>query len=356
MDQLIVKSLQGTTTPEEEEWLRRWRAEAPENNNRYRQARALWDLVGVGDMPPDVEMVLRASVSEFEVPDSGSDSAPATTPADLVQARDSRSRRKTVPDRGAHRWWMSAWALGAAAAALVVVSVGLADLGQPSEASGPFAESEVVTGAGEMTTVTLRDGSSIRVGPSSRLNLAEDTDGIVARLSGRAFFAVHANPARRFRVMADKGAATVYGTRFEVRSEEEEFRVMVVDGRVRVSTPEGSEVDLLESEMSLTEGDGPPTKSTVSDVYEQLAWMGNALVFQGTSLQRAAEEIERHFGVTVVLEAPELSGTTLSVTFTDEELDDVIMVVCEIVGALCLIEDDRIRVLEDVPATRIRTS
>jgi ferric-dicitrate binding protein FerR (iron transport regulator) len=82
--------------------------------------------------------------------------------------------------------------------------------------------------------------------------------------------------------------------------------------------------------------------------------MGNALVFQGTSLERAAEEIERHFDVTVVLEAPELSGTTLSVTFTDEELDDVIMVVCEIVGALCLIEDDRVRVLKDVPATRIR--
>jgi hypothetical protein len=44
------------------------------------------------------------------------------------------------------------------------------------------------------------------------------------------------------------------------------------------------------------------------------------------------------------------------VTFTDAELDDVISVVCEIVGALCLIDDDRVRILRDVPATRISTT
>jgi ferric-dicitrate binding protein FerR (iron transport regulator) len=231
---------------------------------------------------------------------------------------------------------------------------GLAGLGRPGgEVSGAFSGSEVVTGAGEMTTVTLLDGSSIRIGPSSRLVLTGDSDGVVAHLTGRAFFAVHSNPSRSFRVISDHGTATVFGTRFEVRTEEEEFRVMVVEGRVRVNSTDGAEVYLLESEMSLSDGGAPPTKITVTDVYEQLDWMGNALVFQRTPLHRVAKEIERQFDIAVIVEAQELFETTVSVTFTDEELDDVIMVVCEIVGALCLIENDRVRILRDVPATRI---
>jgi ferric-dicitrate binding protein FerR (iron transport regulator) len=154
-------------------------------------------------------------------------------------------------------------------------------------------------------------------------------------------------------VISDHGTATVFGTRFEVRTEEEEFRVMVVEGRVRVNSTDGAEVYLLESEMSLSGGGAPPTKSRVTDVYEQLDWMGNALVFQRTPLHRVAKEIERQFDIAVIVEAQELFETTVSVTFTDEELDDVIMVVCEIVGALCLIENDRVRILRDVPATRI---
>jgi transmembrane sensor len=261
---------------------------------------------------------------------------------------------REAPRRRNRRRWITQVAFGALAASLVAVGFGLAGLGR-GERSSPFAGSEVVTGAGEMTTVTLVDGSSIRIGPSSRVVLTEDSEGIVAHLTGRAFFAVHSDPSRRFRVISDHGAAMVFGTRFEVRTEDEEFRVMVVEGRVRVSSADGAEVDLQESEMSMSDRGAPATKSRVADVFQQLAWMGNSLVFQGTPLHRVAAEIEHQFGVAVVVEAPELSELTVSVSFTDEELDDVISVVCEIVGALCLIEDDRVRILRDVPATRIST-
>jgi ferric-dicitrate binding protein FerR (iron transport regulator) len=358
MDQIIVRLLQGVATPEEEEWLRRWRSETPENDERYREVKRLWELTALldprimrespprfegviltaeGREPYSLDRTLTASVlvTDQSLPDTAS-----------IQARLRRNRKM----------WFATTGLGAIAASLVALGFGLAALGDEVEASGPFAGSEVVTGAGELTTVTLIDGSSIRIGPSSRLVLTEDAAGIVAHLDGRAFFAVHSNPSRSFRVITDHGDATVFGTRFEVRTEEEEFRVLVVEGRVRVNSPDGVEVYLLESEMSVSDGGAPPTKITVVDVYEQLAWMGNALVFQRTPLVRVAAEIERQFGISVVLEAPELSETTVSVTFTDAELDDVISVVCEIVWALCLIDDDRVRILRDVPATRISTT
>jgi len=359
MDQLIIKSLQGEATPGEVEWLRRWRAESPENDGRYIQIKRLWELTEVADPrmsepQPDVDVLIRLASASGSTPSEeastvspmpASDTeADGSLPADQPLPRDEDTERR-------QRSWLRRVGFGAVAAALVAVGFGLAGLPREQERAGPFAESEVVTGEGEMTTVTLHDGSSIRMGPNSRLNLAEDASGIVAHLAGRAFFAVHADPSRRFRVIADHGAATVFGTRFEVRSEDEAFRVMVLDGKVRVSSSEGTDIDLLESEMSLTQGDAPPTKSRVNDVYAHLDWMGNALVFQGTRLGRAAAEIGRHYGVDVVLEDPALADLTVSVTLTGEELQDALLVVCEIVGARFLMEEGRVRIFRDAPAT-----
>jgi len=84
--------------------------------------------------------------------------------------------------------------------------------------------------------------------------------------------------------------------------------------------------------------------------------MGNALVFQGTRLGRAAAEIGRHYGVDVVLEDPGLADLTLSVTLTGEELQDALLVVCEIVGARFVIEEGRVRIFRDAPATQSQES
>ncbi len=92
-----------------------------------------------------------------------------------------------------------------------------------------------VTGTAELASMTLDDGSIIRLGPDSAVRIAYDADERrVALLAGEASFDVTANPARPFRVEAGAVRTTVLGTAFEVRRERGGTWVAVSHGRVRV--------------------------------------------------------------------------------------------------------------------------
>ncbi|MEN2990202.1 FecR domain-containing protein [Tistrella sp. BH-R2-4] len=98
-----------------------------------------------------------------------------------------------------------------------------------------------VTGHAETAQVTLPDGSRVRLAPDSAIRV--DLTGIGRRVSlieGRAFFEVTADPARPFQVTAGDVSATVLGTAFEVRRGDDDTRIAVREGRVRVARHGGS--------------------------------------------------------------------------------------------------------------------
>jgi transmembrane sensor len=340
MDEFIIRSLQARSSEEEEKRLRRWRAAAPDNDQRYRQLAAIWALVGVADpvrtdeRAPDLKTLLAgAERGELRFPD------PSDAPADALPFR--------------RRPWFRRATRGAIAASLLGVGIGLGNLLDGGDPTGPLADSEIVTGAGEMTTLTLHDGTSIRIGPGSRMRVVEERHATLVRLDGRAFFGVQPGRAREFRVATAYGEAAVLGTRFEVRSEHAEFRVLVLDGEVRVSAG-GHELGLTEGEMGRSVDGTPPTRYRVDDVYAHLDWMGNALVFQGTPLHRAVREIERRYWVKVLLEE-DLADVAVTVTFTDETLNDVVLVLCEMVGAQCEVDERQVHVRRRASTAEIRS-
>lgn len=334
MDDLIIRSLQGRTTPEEERRLRVWIGREAENDRRYRVLRRLWWLAGVAaprregeDIPDPAAIIARAEARLAHV-GADRDAAP--------------SGGEGRPKVGSPSPWRRRAVVGTLAAGLVAVGFGMGALSGEPDAPTLLSETEIVTGAGEMTTLSLGDGSSIRVGPQSRLRLSEEEGRRMAWLEGRAFFGVHADAQRPFTVKTSRGEAEVLGTRFEVRTEEE-FRVLVVDGSVSVSAG-GAELQLSEGEMSRSVDGKRPSTERVADVYAYLDWLGNAIVFQATPFERALREIERRYGVDVSLEDPALGDMTVTATFTGRPVEQVIFVLCEIVNATCTIDEDRIRV------------
>ncbi|NIP58718.1 MAG: DUF4974 domain-containing protein [Gemmatimonadetes bacterium] len=334
MDDLIIRSLQGRTTPEEERRLKVWRGREAENDEQYRALRRLWKLVGVAapereeDRPDPGAIIARAEAESAHSGAGGEAAPPGGEGQEPKIASGSPWRRRAIG--------------GALAAGLVAVGFGVGALTGEPDAPTLLSETEIVTGAGEMTTLSLGDGSSIRVGPQSRLRLSEEEGRRMAWLEGRAFFGVHADAQRPFTVKTSRGEAEVLGTRFEVRTEEE-FRVLVVDGSVSVSAG-GAELQLSEGEMSRSVDGRRPSTERVADVYAHLDWLGNAIVFQATPFERALREIERRYGVEVSLENPALGDMTVTATFTGRPVEQVIFVLCEIVNATCTIDGDRIRV------------
>jgi len=329
MDRLILRSLQSRTSLDEEESLREWLEKSPRNAEQHAALQRLWSLTELTDPfpeagePPNVEKLL----------------APVTGEEGGVGAA-AVSKRPGTPYA---RHLLGRVGMAGLAASLVAIGLGLGVVFGGGEVSGLFSGGTIVTGAGEMTTITLNDESNIRLGPKSSIRLLKQDGDIVADLDGRAFFGVRREESRRFIVRTEHGEAVVSGTRFEVRSEDEEFRVLVVEGSVQVSNGD-SAVDLTEGEMSVSMGGADLRESRVDDVYSLLDWMGNALVFQDTPFARALREIERRYNVSTELEDPELATLTVTAAFTDQEPEDVLLVLCEIVRARCLFGGDSVRI------------
>jgi transmembrane sensor len=312
LDEILIRSLQGRASPEENEALRRWRRESPENEERYQRFSDVWRTTAgyerpLGESPPAAAEVLGR-----------------------VSGRRGR--------RGSPGWFRRS--LPQAAAVIVSLAVGYSVAQWPAEGPAGTAphtdEMEITTGAGEKATATLSDGTGVRLGPRSTLRVTREDDESLVWLEGRAFFGVAPDPTRTFTVRTPFGEAQALGTRFEVRAEDEEFRVLVVEGSVRVSSA-GAAIEMGEGLMSRSSWGGPPTTARVERVEKYLDWMGPALVFRGTRLARAVSEIEHRYGVEVALDDPAMGDFTVTATFTDQPVESVLFVLCEIVGAECVV-------------------
>jgi ferric-dicitrate binding protein FerR (iron transport regulator) len=333
MDDLIIRSLQGRATPQEEARLSEWRRVDPQNERRWRTLQELWGVTGAA-MP-------ELSAEAAAVPDFQSllDRSEAGRAGEAEMAIPI-ARRKAPQGVHAHlaskRPWIGRAARGLIAASLVAAGIGIGEIAHRRlQPTSLLANGEVITGAGEMTTVTLGDGSTVRLGPQSRLRLAETEDSREVWLDGRAFFAVQRDSLRPFVVRTDYGEALALGTRFEVQAEEEQLRVLVVEGEVAVESG-NSVVQLSEGEASRSARGEAPVAEAAADVYAQLEWLGNAIVFQATPLSSAAQEIEERYGVDVVIEDSAMATLEITASFTGRPIEEILFVVCEIASAECV--------------------
>ena len=177
-----------------------------------------------------------------------------------------------------------------AAAALLLVGLGLWVRRGPTVPA--FGADEFVTGPSGISTVTLRDGSVVRLGPRSRLQVMSHDLRREVRLEGRAFFAVAHAPERPFRIITSAGTVTALGTRFDLSASGENLSVALLEGRVVLSTP-GRELALAPGQATRVVDGTPLPVSRIPDRDRLLEWAGNFLAFQETPLGEAALEIER---------------------------------------------------------------
>jgi transmembrane sensor len=313
MDEIIDRAMRGEATPQEVAQLATWRLESDENESHYRQVVSL------------VEALSRhgAAAAQLTVPSA----------AELLE----RSRRRQALRQGPSRRtrgvrWLP-WGIAAAA------TLAFATLMRSRTAAVDTAwqPTEIVTGASELATVQLPDGSVARLGPRSRLRLLAAHDERLVSLEGHAFFAVMKRPDRPFRVRTPGGDALALGTRFEVSTEERGLRLLVVEGRVALSSKDNSTEVTGGETANLIDGRASAAVR-VSDP-DLLKWMGRFLAFQATPLPRVAAEFEHVYGVRVVLADSSLASESVTATFTDEPFRQVAGVVCAVIGKDCTITD-----------------
>lgn len=321
IDELIIAFLTSEATDREERELLKWRRASPENEFYYREFVRTWELAAGGDAPlapgppPTVEEVVRAATA----PVGSAAWAPGT-------------HRETD--------WRSWFLRGSVAAALVLFGFALSRFA-PGGGSSPrgFGANEIVTGMSETATVTLRDGTVVRLAPRSRLRLVDRVEAREVALEGRAYFAVAREELRPFRILTAAGTVETRGTRFDLQTDAEDLQLIMIEGRVAV-TAGGREVEVAAGELTRVLSGTLVPAERVPDAMAMVDWTGRFLAFQATPLRQAALEIARAYRVRIEVTDSALAERTVTTWFADRSLEEVLRIVCGVVVAECSQRDD----------------
>lgn len=314
-EELIDRARRGEATAAELNELATWRRASADNEQQYRSTLRLLDA---GRALGNVETAVNRP-----------------TAAEII-AR-TKSRRRFTGATTAARW--VPWAISAAA--VVVATVSLRSRITSSDAIPGWGATEVVTGATELATVQLGEGSVVRLAPSSRLRVLAGRDRAV-HLEGRAFFAVQRMPRHPLVVHTVAGDARVLGTRFELATNADRLDLQVVEGTVALSTKR-DRIEVGAGEHG-TVANGTVSSPSRLPAPVVSTWVGTFLAFQATPLGEAAREIERVYGTPVTIADTTLARETITATFTDRPVQEVVNVVCAVLSARCEVKDSRVRI------------
>jgi transmembrane sensor len=300
-------------SPAERETVAAWIAAAPENEEKMAEMAGLLAMVEADEM-------------------AGSSGVMPSARAIIDQARE---REAAEPPS-----WLRRYGIGLAAAAVLGLAVGVAAI-KRNDHDFVFAPGQFVTGPAETATVQLGDGSVLRLGASSRLQVNGSTTERVVHLEGRAYFAVAKMSRHPFEVRTSAGAATVLGTQFELQASGDHLALLVVQGRVALSA-QGRQTTVGAGEMGEIQGGRFAPLVRVTDVGQRLAWTGNFLVFQGAPVTEVAREIASHYRVKVQVADSVLATRTVNAWLSDQSLSQALAVVCTIVDADCAVRDSTV--------------
>jgi transmembrane sensor len=202
------------------------------------------------------------------------------------------------------------------AAATACAAVILVVIGRDSTLHG--LREVFFTRTGESMNIVLPDGSRVALG--SRSQIAVDFTGgrrNVRLETGEAYFAVHKNPNRPFRVSVLDRVVTAVGTEFDVRRTSQRLVVAVSEGAVSVSAvpdaaltqqrpplseergaelPSGATRVARGQQLSVSSNTGAqvPITLTSVDPTQAARWRDGWLIYRDEPLRDVLEDVERY--------------------------------------------------------------
>jgi transmembrane sensor len=278
-----------------DDWLafEAWLRTAPANAAAYEQLEQVWvDLDEVAER---------------------TEAAPAT------MAADRRPLRRPAPRPVNRRAWLAA---GGALAASVALGVFVAD-----RPRSPVYET-YRTAAGETRTVTLADGTRIRLNAASTIRVALEKDvRRVEMADAEAAFDVAHDADRPFLIAVGDRQVRVVGTEFNLRRREGATVLTVRQGVVEVrplDDPTGT-VTRLAVGQQLVHHDGAASSTvTAVEPIMAFAWTNGQLIYQDTPLSTVAADLSRRFGIPIGVADPETGRVKFTGVLVTDNVSSVL--------------------------------
>ncbi len=249
------------------------------------------------------------SVSEAALADALQAAAKRCGRLSDEQVRSLRRRRRSA---------IAAIATAPVAIALLFVGAGSFS-GKPTAA--PVSTRTFATRAGERTTVTLADGSTVSLNGATRLRIVyADGQRRAELLAGQAFFDVRHDVSRPFVVRAGASETRVLGTAFDLDLTRTQVALAVYRGAVGfdpVGTPRG--VVVRAGYRSAVRGGVAAAPTRFDPVLPD--WRKGWIDTAGMRLDDLVEILDRQGGVRIARPAEPMASTTVFGRFRTDHPD-----------------------------------
>ena len=208
------------------------------------------------------------------------------------------------------------------------------------------------TVAGQKSTITLPDGTIVNLNGSSSLSYYDDTwkEGKVRSviLSGEGYFKVTSNAKKPFVVNTSGIAIKVLGTTFNVKSYDDDGAVetTLVEGKVVIEkkAEENAAPEFIEL---FPDHKATFTKNSKQIVLEKVkpesetAWVIGSLVFEDEPFSDIVKDLERWYGVKIVLSDNASLECRFNTRIENESLEEVLKLFSSTGNVRYHIQDDR---------------
>ena len=311
---LLIKCLQGVSTPEEKEEVDRWITAHPGHKSYADDLQKMWQESR--RLAPPERLDASAAWQRF----LHSGKVPVTA-GNVTIHYSIEKPAKVYP-----------WRVMAAAIFLLAAGIFIWWTLTKREAGKEEMAAVSLTTQSTVRTDTLPDGSRVTLNKFSSLVLPEKWGrrGRVAKLTGEAFFQVVHEPERPFTV--EVGSVTIQdvGTSFNVKAINGTTEIIVEDGAV-VVTDNASSVRAVAGEKVIIVAGHRISKATASDKLYQY-YRTKKFVCHKTPLPEFVAALNEAYGVRIVLQGDAVRKLQLTVTFDNDDLNSILSVVTSTLG------------------------
>ncbi|MDR6842930.1 FecR family protein [Pseudoxanthomonas sacheonensis] len=184
-------------------------------------------------------------------------------------------------------------------------------------------QASYLTALGDLRHVPLSDGSNATMSSDSRMQVSlSNGERRIDLQQGEAFFEVAKDPGRPFVVSAGGRQVVAVGTRFAVRRDGADLRVVVTEGTVRLQSegdagPRRMPITLLHAgNVALVSSRGVSVRTgSVEEAERDLDWRSGYVTFRDTPLEAAAAEFNRYNARKIVMGDTEVAAMRVGGNF-----------------------------------------
>jgi transmembrane sensor len=215
---------------------------------------------------------------------------------------------------------------------------------------------ERVNKSADTLLINLPDNSSVLLSQNSLIRYPRQFTGDTRDvfLKGTAFFEVTKDLHKPFHVNAGRIVAKVLGTSFEISTNpvNEQIRVVVKSGTVSIySNPEQDtdthlNVILTQNEQFIFKNDVSQIQHTRLDSssIEELKIPDTYLKFKGTPAEEVFKSLAKVYEVKINYENAQISGCSVTASFTDEPFALKLDLICRSIGVTCYMVNDHVTI------------